>query len=325
LLADHVYRVAVEGVGDGGFRHHHLRLLARQQHLEVGEHARQQLVVRVGQGGAHLHVAGGFLYLGVEGADLAFEDLARVGGQRHAHVLTDGQLRVVLLGQEEVDVQLGQVLQGGEGGARAQVVAGVHLADADGAGEGSEDALLVQFGLELGDAGLGLEQLGVEPVELALGDGLLARQVLAALVLDTRQGTDRLGGGQDGALHVAVQLQQRLTEGDLLAGLEQHFLDRALYLGGQVHALVGLERADGRQAALPGAFLGHGGGHADGRLRRREHLDLLVDGEALVGGEGEYHDEYHAQHDEHAAEQHIPNPWQGERAWNRRNRHLSAP
>ena len=156
---------------------------------------------------------------------------------------------------------------------------------------------------------LGLEQLGVEAVELALGDVLPAHQAAPALELDPRQAAHRLGGGQVGAFHLAVELDQRLAEAHLLTGFEQHLADDAVHFGGQVYALIGLERADGRQAALPGLLFGQGGGNADGRLRRREHLDLLIDGKAFVGGEGEYHDEYNAEHDEHAAEQHIPFPW----------------
>ncbi|CAE6903233.1 conserved protein of unknown function [Ectopseudomonas oleovorans] len=60
---------------------------------------------------------------------------------------------------------------------------------------------------------------------------------------------------------------------------------------------------------MPRLLFGMRCGHADGRLRGREHLDLLVDGEAFVGGEGEYHEQYDAEHDEHATEQHIPFPW----------------
>ena len=150
--------------------------------------------------------------------------------------------------------------------------------------------------LQLGDAGIGLLQTGGEAVELAFRDALAIDQAAAALVFHAGQTQFGLGRAQAGLLDIAVHLDQRLLQADLLTGTEQHLLHGATDLHRQVHALKSLERADGGQATLPWAFFCRRGVDADGRLRCGEHLHLLVDGEAFVGGEGEYHDEYCAEH-----------------------------
>ncbi len=87
----------------------------------------------------------------------------------------------MLLGQEEVDVQRGQVLKRGDRRAGGDVVADIHLTDADGAGEGRQDALLRQTGAQLRDAGRGLLRFGIEPVILAARNGLAIQQAARAL------------------------------------------------------------------------------------------------------------------------------------------------
>ena len=81
-----------------------------QQHLQVGEHAGQQLAIGVGQAGAHLQVAGAVFNFRVDGADLPGEHFVRVGRHADFYLLTNGQQRHVLFGQEEVDKQGGKVL-----------------------------------------------------------------------------------------------------------------------------------------------------------------------------------------------------------------------
>ncbi|MNZ75634.1 hypothetical protein D3C78_941140 [compost metagenome] len=229
------------------------------------------------------------------------EFLLWIGGHVHGNGLPGLQQGEVLLRQEEVHQQGGQVLQGGDRGARRDVVADVHLADADGAAEGRVEAFLRQRCLELGDDGGGALVLGGETVELALGDGATGDQVAATLVLHLGQAEIGLGGAQGGFLDGAFQLDDGLAFLDLVAGGEQHLAHRAGGFGGERHALVGAQGADGRQAVLPAALLGRHGRDADRRHGRRVLGDLLANGEVFKAGEHRYNNGNHRQHDQHAA------------------------
>ena len=229
----------------------------------------------------------------------------RIGRDDDLHRLADGDFRYRLLGHEEVDVEAAEVLQGGDHGAAGQVVANVHLANADGAAEGRDDAFFAERSLELIDRGLALFQDRREPIELAFGNGLAAHQLAAATVIELGQPEVGLGGFEQGAFHGAVQSQQRLTGLDLLPGLELQVDDRAVGLQAQVDALQRLERADRGQAGLPWPFGGRGHGDADRRFGRGEALDHRVDGEGFVTGQDQHDQQNNTQHDQHAATQHI--------------------
>ncbi|MNP63946.1 hypothetical protein D3C76_1594010 [compost metagenome] len=102
-------------------------------------------------------------------------------------------------------------MQRGNHGATGHVVADVHLTNADGAAEGREDALFAECGLELIDRGLALFIDRGEPVELALGNGLAAHQLAAAIVIHLGQSKIGQGGFQQGAFHGAVEPDDGLT------------------------------------------------------------------------------------------------------------------
>ncbi|MCY1441940.1 hypothetical protein D9M71_582800 [compost metagenome] len=137
----------------------------------------------------------------------------------------------------EVDVQAGRVLQGGDHRAGGQVVADVHLADADGAAERRADALLGLRRLELVDHRLIAPVLGGEAVELAAGDGRVADQLAAAAEIDLGQAEVGLGGAEQGGFLVVIELQQQLPGLDRLARVEVQGLDDAFHLQAQLHAL----------------------------------------------------------------------------------------
>ncbi len=127
-----------------------------------------------------------------------------------------------MLGDIEVDIQAADVLQGGDHRAAGQVVAHVHLANADGAAERRDNMLLRQRGLELVDRGFVLLQLRGQAVELALGNRLAAHQLAAASVVQLGQAQVGLGSFQQRAFYGAVQLHQGLPGLDLLPGFELH-------------------------------------------------------------------------------------------------------
>ena len=166
-------------------------------------------------------------------------------------------------------------------------------------------------------AGDGFLQFGAQAVELAFRDRLAPHQVLAALVLDLGQAQFGLSSGHAGLFHIAVELHQRLVQTDFLTGVELQVVDRAAHFHRQLHTLEGFQAADGRQQILPG--LQAGGGGADGNRwpRSAELLDLLVNGDEFSGGEGEYREGNHTQHGQHAAAQHSPNPWLGNRGFSK--------
>ncbi|MNQ99267.1 hypothetical protein D3C85_1149930 [compost metagenome] len=121
-----------------------------------------------------------------------------------------------------------------------------------------------------------------EAVELTLGNGLAADQLRPAVVIDLGQAQVGQGGAEQGSFHIAVELQQRLADLDLLPGLELHDLDGARHFQAQVDPLQGREAAHRRQTPLPHAFAGLGSRHVDRRLGRGKLLDLLVNGKGLV-------------------------------------------
>jgi len=272
-----------------------------QQDQQVGEHAWQQFVFRVGQGRANQQVARVLIDLGVDRAEAGREGLARVGGHLHQHLLAQAQARQRLLWDVEVDVQAGQILQGGNHRAGGQVLADVHLANADGATERRVDAFLDLLRLELFNHRLIAPVLGGQAIEFTAGDGGITDQLAAATEVDLGQPQVGLGSAEQGGFLVVVELQQRLPGFDLLPGVEVQGLDDALHFQAQFDALQGLEAADGRQALLPLALFGRGGRNSDGWPGRREHLDLLVDREALVAPQGQHDQQNDSQHDEHAA------------------------
>ena len=99
-------------------------------------------------------------------------------------------------------------MQGGNHGAGGDIVADVHLANADGPAEGREDAFFAERSLELIDRGLALFQHGRESVELAFGNGLAADQLAAATVIELGQPEVGLRRFQQGAFHGAVESQR---------------------------------------------------------------------------------------------------------------------
>ncbi|MNH21015.1 hypothetical protein D3C79_808060 [compost metagenome] len=149
--------------------------------MQVAEHPGQQLALRVGQGGPYLHIACAVFDLGVDRADAAGEGLLWIGGDTDQHPLAQAQLGDRLFGDEEIDVEAAQVLQGGDYCTAGQVVADIHLANADGAAERCADAFFRQGGFELINYRPAALVLGSEAVVFAAGNGLAADQLAAAI------------------------------------------------------------------------------------------------------------------------------------------------
>src|SRR6266542_5363701 len=85
---------------------------------------------------------------------------------------SDGELRHRLLGQQEVDEDRIERLQGGDHRAGREELAEIDLAQAELAGEGSAQGLLVDDRLLLGDLRLGVAQVGLVVVDDGLADRL---------------------------------------------------------------------------------------------------------------------------------------------------------
>src|SRR5690606_15434718 len=74
---DDIHRLAVEAEGDGRLRYHHPGLSVRQQDVQLGEHAGQQLLLRIADPGAHQQGTGTGVHPRVDRGDLSGEPLIR--------------------------------------------------------------------------------------------------------------------------------------------------------------------------------------------------------------------------------------------------------
>ncbi len=123
-------------------------------------------------------------------------------------------------------------------GAAGQVVADVHVADADGSAEGCDDAFLAERSLELIDRrpcsfSRTAESRSNSPLEMAL----LPHQLAAATIIEMGQAQVGLGGFEQGASTALSSRSRGWPALTFCPRLELQIDDSAVGLEAQVHAL----------------------------------------------------------------------------------------
>ncbi len=252
----------------------------RADQLDAGEQAGRELALGIVEQGAAIDGAALHVHRIVDEGQLALVRVALLGHQpqidrRGLAPFAGGVFQIGLLVGVERGVDRpvrhhrgqkiggGDQVAGGDGGARDAAVDG-----RDHAGKGQVQPSRLQGragGLHIGAGGLGL---GLQPLQLALGHGVLVHQPLAAIRIGGRQlGLGLCAGQLSGqAVHLGlegprVDLEQHLALAYLSPLAEANAVDEAADAGMHAHAIDRFEPA-GELVPLTQGFEQH-----------RRHLD----------------------------------------------------
>ena len=303
LAVDHgVDEAGLAFLHQGLFRHQQAAFdrVAGVQH-QLGELARAQLAVGVGDLGPQLHAAAVGVDHRCDRHHLSTELLARERVHGDVDRLAGGKLRQRALGHAEVDLdrihpdQRNQVL------ANADEVADADLAQADAAGERCPQCHLRQRRTGRGDARLVDRERGTGLVVVGACDQLRVGQfggagVGAAAVVEVGLGFVEGRPGDAG-----VEREQRLPGADPAAFLEMDAFDPPTDLGPDHDRLVGAQAADRLQAAaqglrLDGDSLDRQLHLAAGRTSRRRGVGVVT-----TAGQGQHSGEHDSSNQQGAA------------------------
>ena len=320
VLVGHHHEALVLVGADGLFidQHGGMRLAATQAY--AGVQAGEQLAVGVVEHGAHADGAGGGVQAVVHRADAALAGVSVLIGQAQFHrdggASGAGRVDVfqeALFIDVEGGVHLGHRNQGGQRGIGR--TRGDHIAQGDfGARDAARDwggdagvfqvqAGGAQGGAGGGDIGRGFAGGVLLFLEVALGDGVVAQQALAACqvsggVAGTGLGAGQLGfgAGHFGFIGTRVDGEEHIALLDQRAILEMHGGQRAADQGAHFDAV---DRFDAAGVGLPvddlaADHLGHvdrragsscsGGGGGIGR--QADHRDGAADRQGDDGQDG---------------------------------------
>src|SRR6266508_190930 len=220
-------RIAVGRVADRGRREGDDRAAGAQHDLRLDEHAGVQPAVHVAERGLDLDVPGRGVADRIDGRDASGQISARHALEGHAHAAPDARLADLLLGHGEVHIDRLQGLQGYDGIATLEVLAEVHLPDAQEAREGRPDLLPVDGGADLAHPGLRLLVLRRGTVVIRLGRDALPVEVGHPVQVETGEVPLRLRRGELRLLLPGVQLHEHFPGLDGLAGTEGDPVDGA--------------------------------------------------------------------------------------------------
>src|SRR6266545_4690130 len=249
--------------------------------LRLDEHSGPQLAVRVTERGLNLNVARGLVDDRVQGRDRA----RRVGAldplSGHADLSADSKLAQLLLRHGEVHVDRVERLERHDRIAGLQVLAEVDLADAENPGKRRPDRLAPDRGLRLPRLRDRLLVLGRGLVVFRLRGDAFLTQTFYPLEVDGREAALRLGVGELRLFLTGVEPHEHVAGSHFLAGVELDPRNEPGQVGGDGHAVHGLDRPDGgdrrRPPLLPRADRGHRfGRRLKGRVLRDARLDLPV-------------------------------------------------
>ena len=101
-------------------------------------------------------------------------------------------------------------------------------------------------------------------IQFGLGYGVFGAQTFEARQIRLRPFGLRVQGAQLRLFRGGIQTQQHIALGHHRARFKSDLADGAGHFGGDLHALHGGDRTDGRQGFLPLLFAGHGGGNRFG-------------------------------------------------------------
>src|SRR5581483_10782936 len=293
--------IAIRGVTDSRSRQFDGGTAAAEVETHLDEHTRTQPVALVGQGRLDLHVASVLVNERVNSRDVTVENVAGQFGGADPHRATVLNLRPLLLGNTEIDVNGVKRLQGHDGRACRQVLAKIHLTNPEDAGKWRTNRLALNRCPQLGDISLGLSLVGTGLVIIRLRDDPLAGQLLSAAVVQLREIALGFHRSQLGALLPGVQLDQNVPLVNKLPGLELNLGDGSRKVGAHRDALNRLNGSDrGHRGGPLFRFRNNGGhclrGHLKGRCRLNSRLNLPKLKETKTAKQ----DEYDAQHQQHS-------------------------
>src|SRR5581483_10591920 len=169
-IGDDIHRIAIRGVTDSRSRQFDGGTAAAEVETHLDEHTRTQPVALVGQGRLDLHVASVLVNERVNSRDVTVENVAGQFGGADPHRATVLNLRPLLLGNTEIDVNGVKRLQGHDGRACRQVLAKIHLTNPEDAGKWRTNRLALNRCPQLGDISLGLSLVGTGLVIIRLRD-----------------------------------------------------------------------------------------------------------------------------------------------------------
>ena len=273
--------VGHEDVGFGRLKDYRLfgdgdAVLFRQDQRQREEHARGQCAVGVGDDGAGAKGAADRVDAAVHGGDCALEVAVGKGRAARGHALALADLREHRLGERELDLDLGQIIQPRQHlpvrDARADIVIG----QPNDAGEGRGDGAILQPAAGALHLRLRLGQPGGGIFEGGLRDRVGAAERADPVERLALFGEHRLGLGQIGALDAVIEPRQHRARLDRRAGRDRQLHEAAVHLGDDVD---GFGRAGGAHG-LDGAAQGAGFGAR--KLDRDGALNIL--GLCLWGG-----------------------------------------
>ena len=268
-VLDDVHRVAERRVRDGRGGQRHRRCLRSLRELGLDVHAGAELAGCVVEDRLDADVARRLVDDRIEGGDLAELRLAEgVGDDLDRAALR--HRRELLLRDGEVDERGADRLERHDRRAAGHVLAEVHRADAEDAGEGGVDRLALDRRLDLVDVRVGGLELGHRLVVVLLRDDALLRQTLIALQGETRELELRLGGRELGALLARIETHEDVAFRDVPAGLEEDLLDDARQISRDGDAVDRGDAADRVERAGPRLLLGDD--RRDGLRGRRPAL-----------------------------------------------------
>ena len=248
-------------------------------------------MVGIGDGRLNADVAGVGRDLGLDRGDLSLKAAAGIGVDQNAHDLPDLEVSAVLFRYREVGVQLRQIRQRHDLGARGQELADLDTTHAKLAVKGRAHQLLRNDRLGFGDAGIGLLIRRLRLVHGCLRAELTRGELLGAIQRQLCHRGLRLVARKIALLGAVEQLHQRGAGLHAGAGGKHDVGDATADIGGDIHLMHGGEVADRGQKIRNDLGLGLGNGN---RRRRR-----LVVGEELrdhLGAERVKTDESAHQH-----------------------------
>lgn len=268
VLGRDKHRLPIGGVGDRGFRHgqHGRRLRSIQPHADI--HTRLQLPLRVRQGRLYLHKACCADHR-IDRHHPRLEVLPTHRVHRQCQHLPGVHFGGGLLAQGEVHMQLADVGQADDGLASGQVLALMHTADAELAGERSTNGLLRNQRLDMLQLTTGHVHGRGGVVQQLLRHGIHRAQFAAALQHHVSVTQPGLQLHAQGLLGCVVELHQQLPGRDCLPRLEGDAGNTPWHLGRHLHLVDRLQLP--RSKALPRQLhlLGRGQRHLGRRPHRR--------------------------------------------------------
>ena len=149
-----------------------------------------------------------------------------------------------LLRQHEIEIDGVERLQRDDHRAGADILPEVDAANAQASGEGRAQGFLRDHRFLLRDLGICAFEIGDIRIDGRLACGVDLQLSLIAAKIDRLELRCSFQGFELRVVGVLAQLQERLTGGDILAGLEVDFFDDASSFEREVRSVDRAERSD---------------------------------------------------------------------------------